>query len=171
MFTATINRVKQFIHEVTNEQIGICAKYFDSKGVAFYTVQSESDRIDEDGRIVAYKVTYDAKYGFRCTCPSGVHGFSNVKHPSGVCKHVRFSVACAQEEKRAMAGIVIEQALEDTDTDIFEIEEPKPTRKYQLIINGKEATDEEYDRVVNAPAKPINRTAKAPSYKAFSLYR
>lgn len=83
--------VKQFISEVTPDQIGACTKILDCQThTNFYLVQSESD--DQ----VEYKVTYSSK-GFQCSCPSGQHGFSNTKH--GFCKHVKWSVADAEEEK------------------------------------------------------------------------
>jgi hypothetical protein len=177
MFTATPNRVRQYISDVTNEQIGLCAKYFDASGKSFYQVTSESDQFDENGDIAAYKVTYDEN-GFHCTCPSGQRAFSNVKHPSGVCKHVRFAMACEQEVRRAMAGLMpADLPYEEmhTATDIFEVEEEvKPARKpreHYITSCGKEVSDEEYDRIVNAPIKPIDYRAKAPTRKAFSLYR
>jgi hypothetical protein len=59
----------------------------------FYLVESEHDSL------VEYKVTYSETFGFQCTCPSGLHGFWNVRHPSGVCKHVRWAVAASEEYK------------------------------------------------------------------------
>ncbi len=78
---------------VTSEQIGRCHKVF-SGSIPFYMVESESDSQ------VEYKVTWDRAHGFRCTCKSGQAGFSNCRHP--YCKHVKWSVAAAREEKQAM---------------------------------------------------------------------
>lgn len=93
-------RVKAFVGEVTGEQIGACTKIYDYQLRAnVYMVQSESDPDRE------YRVTWDKECGYRCTCPSGQIAFTNVSHPSGVCKHVRWSVACAREEAAAMTDM------------------------------------------------------------------
>ncbi len=120
-------------------------------------VESESDDSKE------YKVT--AQYNkelkrwiFRCTCPSGVTGFANVKHPSGVCKHCRWSLAAAAEEKAAME--------EQTALNAAAVVEK---REHYLAINGKEASTEEYERIMNAPAKACK--AVAPQSVPFSLLK
>jgi hypothetical protein len=96
--------VAAHIADVTPEQIGKCHAIIDcSDGSKFYMVESEDGKVDDEGNIVEYKVTYSKEYGFQCTCKSGQHGFANCKNPSGVCKHARWSVACAIEESEAMA--------------------------------------------------------------------
>jgi hypothetical protein len=44
-------------------------------------------------------VDYSETRGFSCTCPSGLHGFWNVRHPSGVCRHCRIAVAASEDFK------------------------------------------------------------------------
>jgi hypothetical protein len=84
--------VKQFINEVTPDQIGACSKILDCQThTNFYLVQSESD--DQ----VEYKVTYDHKMGFQCSCEAGKRGFAHCKY--GFCKHIKWSVAHAAEER------------------------------------------------------------------------
>lgn len=90
--------VKQFISEVTPAQIGACTKILDCQThTNFYFVQSERDDL------VEYKVVYSHSKGFQCSCEAGQRGFANCKH--GFCKHVKWAVACAEEEKAALAEL------------------------------------------------------------------
>jgi hypothetical protein len=79
--------------KVTDEQIGMCEKCFSGK-TAFYMVTSESDSLKE------YKVTWSMEFGFRCTCEAGQEAFAHCFN--GYCKHVKWSVAAAREERAAM---------------------------------------------------------------------
>lgn len=82
-----------FPYRVTPEQLNACSRILDEQtGTVFYLVQSESDPTTE------YRVEW--RDGWTCTCKSGQTNFANVKHPSGVCKHVRWSM-CAEIEYRA----------------------------------------------------------------------
>jgi hypothetical protein len=103
----TRKQVESNLGQVSASQIGRCTKVYDFQLRAnIYMVLSERDDLTE------YRVTYDKQHGcFCCTCPSGENGFYNVKHPSGVCKHVRWAVACAQEEKAALAALSAKQDL------------------------------------------------------------
>lgn len=146
MTTVTIARVQQFISEITPEQIGKCWKVYDYQTRQnFYQVENSHGDVDEHGDIITYRVRYSREHGFTCSCPSGQNGFSNVKHPSGVCWHVRAAVAAAREERVAHAAIAAEQAAE-------------VAREHLLLIDGKEASDEEYNRIVHAvPVPPTKR--------------
>jgi len=92
----TFSHVAKYVFDVTDEQIGKCHAAFEGSQ-RFYMVESEQDSLIE------YKVTYSRQFGFRCTCKSGECGFANVRHISGVCKHVRWSVACTLEVSAALA--------------------------------------------------------------------
>jgi hypothetical protein len=109
MALVTRKQVESNLGQVTSEQIGRCTKVYDFQLKAnIYMVLSESDDLTE------YRVTYNKNHHcFCCTCPSGENGFSNVKHPSGVCKHVRWSCAAAAEERAALAETCKKQAMAD----------------------------------------------------------
>ncbi len=76
---------------VTLEQITHCQKVEHADG-NFYMVESES------GNLVEYKVTWNRKQGFQCTCEAGQSGFAHCRK-NGVCKHVVWSVAAAREDR------------------------------------------------------------------------
>jgi len=98
----TLDRVRDNIADVTSEQIGKCHKVIDQQtGEDFYLVENEAGAYDEHG-IIEYPVRYSEELGFTCGCKSGQFGFANVIHPSGTCKHVRWSVAAWLEEEKAM---------------------------------------------------------------------
>lgn len=98
--------VKAHLEEISCAEIGRCHKAYDFQTKQdVYLVENSRDLTDNEGNIIEYKVTYDKEHGFRCSCPCGQTGFSGVKHLSGVCKHVRASVACAIEEATALAEI------------------------------------------------------------------
>lgn len=87
-------QVESNLGNVSSEQIGRCTKVYDHQQRAnVYMVLSERDNETE------YKVSYSKEHGFSCECPSGEEGFSNVRHASRVCKHVRWACAAAKEEK------------------------------------------------------------------------
>jgi hypothetical protein len=159
----TAAKVKQHISDVTSEQIGKCHKAF-ADGIAFYMVESESGDFDQDGELVEYKVTYSKQHGFSCTCPSGKHGFANVKHASGVCKHCRWAVACAIEEKKAMAELAAESAQQA-------IKEVEAVVEGKLFIGNREATSEEYARVMTAKPAPVYKGKSSYNPKPFSILR
>ena len=104
----TTAKVSANISDVTPEQIGRCRKFIASTG-NYYLVENEHDERDQAGEIIEYKVTYDKEHGFTCSCKSGANGFANVKHASGVCKHVRWSVAAAMEERAALAELATKE--------------------------------------------------------------
>jgi hypothetical protein len=101
--STVLEYVKTHLDEISAQEIGRCRKVFDKDG-SFYLVENEAGECDEHG-IIEYPVRYSKEHGFTCGCKSGLHGFSNVKHPSGVCKHVRWSIACSIEEAEALAAI------------------------------------------------------------------
>jgi hypothetical protein len=97
-------------NEVTGEQIGRCHKCFEGS-TAFYMVENERGDIDpETFEVIEYKVTWTREKGFACTCKAGEVAFSQCK--DGICKHVRWSVACEKEVREALASIDAEIAAE-----------------------------------------------------------
>ena len=136
---------------VTPEQIGRCHKCF-SGSVPFYMVESESDSS------VEYKVTWDKKHGYRCTCPSGNVGFSNCK--AGFCKHCRWAYAASMEERQAIAELnaaIAEKALQAS---------------VQAAMSD-ERTKQEAEKAKNAPVKvPASKRETAPYQpRPFSILR
>lgn len=86
------------ITAVTDEQIGRCYKCYDEQARAwFYMVESERDNLIE------YAVKWTREHGFTCTCPAGQEGFRNCR--DGVCKHVKWSLAAAKEERDYIASV------------------------------------------------------------------
>lgn len=141
----TVTTVRKLAATVTPEQIGRCSKIFDANGKPFYLVLSESDNLTE------YRVSWSKQFGFQCSCPAGAEGFIHCKN--NCCKHVVWSVACAEEEKQAMA----EQA------------------RYQAAhvgtIDGKPVSQASIDDLMNRqPAKTVGK-AKAFQPKAFSILK
>lgn len=134
--------------KVTPSQIGKCYKVIGSDGRAFYQVESESEPVE-------YKVTWDRAKGFQCTCEAGKQGFRYC-YKQGVCKHVVWAVAAKREELQAVAEI--EASVKQQAAPV-------------LSIDGRAATELEYKRVMQAPAKPVERKAQAPQYKPFSLLK
>lgn len=102
--STVLEYVKAHLDEISAQEIGRCHKVFGPQG-SFYLVENEAGDFDDNGQIIEYPVTYSKEYGFQCLCKSGLHGFANVKHPSGVCKHVRWSIAASIEEAEASAVI------------------------------------------------------------------
>jgi hypothetical protein len=89
-----IARVKNNLGTITPKQADRCYRVHNEQtGCDQWQVQSESDES------LDYTVSWDKKFGYRCTCRSGQKGFANVKHASGVCKHVRWSIKAAQAER------------------------------------------------------------------------
>jgi hypothetical protein len=103
--------VQAHLDDVTPEQIARCRKFVDETFQRCYFVRSQ--RFDE----VEYQVTWSPRFGFQCKCDSGKRGFANVKHPSGVCWHVRASVAAAREEREAQAEIEQEACYLDEERE------------------------------------------------------
>lgn len=93
------------ITTVTSAQIGHCHKVFDASGQAFYQVESEQDNL------VEYTVRFSIERGFTCSCPAGAEGFA---HCTTVCKHVRWSLAAAKEERDAMREQIALNAMPAT---------------------------------------------------------
>lgn len=127
----TPEHVEKNLGNVTPEEIGRCHLIIASDGTRFHLVQSERDLFDSNGKRVEYKVSYDGERGFECTCPSGQHAFWNIKHPSMVCKHVRWAVACELEEKAAP-----ETDVQDTpilDENEVQVPAPAPTPQPRLL--------------------------------------
>ena len=135
----TFERIKSNLQDVTSEQIGRCHRVIDMQtGEDFYMVESESDPTEE------YQVRYSTDHGFTCTCKSGQYGFANVGHPSGTCKHCRWSVAAWLEEEAAKAEMCekLQHPLE------------------HLAIRSVEASLPEWLKLKNA--RPASHMKRAP---------
>lgn len=102
--STVLEYVKAHLDEISAQEIGRCHKVFGPQD-SFYLVENEAGEVDEYGDLIEYPVTYSKEHGFMCGCRSGRFGFANVKHPSGVCKHVRWSIAASIEEAEASAVI------------------------------------------------------------------
>lgn len=192
----TRKHVEQHMSDVTPEMLELAAKVYSLQLKAnIYLVLSTSGTLNDDGTPVEYSVSYTPGRGFSCTCPSGERGFANVKHPSHVCCHCRIATALAAEERayaeamerkateqKRLERAVVTAQLESvglkpcTALDCLQTANPatgkcvahKPKREHVLNINGREATDEEYERVMNAkPAKVVKHGCYQP--KAFSI--
>lgn len=149
--TTQRTNVETFSTDVTPEQIGKCFKVYDETSKQwFYQVDNDSDKFDSDGNLITYKVQWTKDHGFTCSCPSGQNGFANVKHPSGTCKHVRWSAAASREEHAATAIA---------------------NREHSLLIDNKPATQERYEAIVKAPVKKSHGNAKSYQPKPFSLLK
>jgi uncharacterized Zn finger protein len=95
------------LDDVTPEQIGRCSKKISQDQQPFYEVLSENDNVTAY-HVKGYQVTDSngkKQYSYSCTCPAGVEGFAHVHHRSGVCKHVRWALAAALEERNALAEL------------------------------------------------------------------
>lgn len=98
-----ISILERIACDVTPEQVGKCTKVYDFQlRQNMYLVENSRGITDNEGNIIEYKVTYDKKHGFRCSCLCGQYGFYNCKN---YCWHVRASVSCAIEETKALAEI------------------------------------------------------------------
>ena len=119
---------------VTGEEIGRCYKAFEivnGKATAFYMVESSDDPL------VEYKVKWDKFHGFTCTCKAGEYGFAHCK--DGICKHVKWSVACAREEREAIAEQyrVIEASKPATKKVVRSYGTPQPKRLTREESNNR----------------------------------
>lgn len=96
--TVTTNRVAQ----VTADQIARCSKAYDCQTKQnYYLVENESGKFGEDGELILYKVTYNARH-FQCTCLAGQHGFAHCRE---YCKHIYWALACEAAYRREQAEL------------------------------------------------------------------
>ena len=125
----TLERVKNNISDVTPEQMDK-ATHIWGQDEEYYLVANSKGEFDEEGNIIEYKVQYSHEHGFVCGCPSGLHGFSNVKHPSGCCWHVRAAVAAfLREEAEVQEMAEAEKAAKENGTlqhpqEVIAVNEP-----------------------------------------------
>jgi hypothetical protein len=138
------------ISNITNEQIGACHKVLHRAG-NFYLVENSQGTLDDAGLLIEYKVTWTPAKGFQCTCKAAEAG--------RMCWHIRASVACEAEVRGAMQELEKSSCVPQT-----------PAREHVLTINGQLASDEEYNRIMNAQPKSTRRGA-IPASNAFSLMR
>ncbi len=123
---------------ITEAQLAKCARIIDEQtGLPFYRVESESDSS------VEYTVRYSKATGYTCTCPAGERGFASCTH-NRYCKHVRWSIAHAQEFK---AEQVKAAHVEKLMTMGLTMEEAKAASNAHVEIAGHLATDEELVRI------------------------
>ena len=130
----TFTQVKNNLSDVTQEQMNKCFKVWNfNTGEDYYQVES-SDGTE------THEVHWSSDHGYTCTCRSGKVGFSNVTvHPSGVCWHVRASVARhleeeaytqAMQEKLAKHQAVIMSSIEAGLPAWLKRAKPAPHMKY-----------------------------------------
>ena len=164
----TFERVAPHIAEVTFDQIGKCHKLI-KDGQEYYAVENERGDRDMDGEIMQYAVKYSAERGYSCTCAAGAAGFATVHHASGVCKHVRWTVACQLEERAYMRDLAAKQAKEEEAARRQDQDGDEATnRAHVLIINGKEASPREYARVMLAQPAQLTETEIKRDQEAFA---
>jgi hypothetical protein len=105
MAIITLATVAAHISDITEEQIATATRIIDMETMhPYYLVQSSQDDL------VEYRVDYSETRGFSCTCPSGLYGFWNVRHPSGVCRHCRIAVAASEDFKELLKAEAEAQA-------------------------------------------------------------
>ncbi len=148
----TLEQIKSNLQDVTSEQTSKCQKVIDFQtNEDFYLIESESDPT------VEYKVQYSTDHGFTCNCKAGEVGFSRItRHPSGVCKHVRWAVTAwledeALEQELAEANEALAEKVAKLPTVILPVVKP-------LNISSIEASMPEW--VMNA--RPSKGMDKAP---------
>jgi hypothetical protein len=168
----TLEKVAQYISDITPEQIGKCHHMIGPDGKSLYAVENERGDIGLDGEVIEYCVRYSPERGFSCTCPSGAQGFANVRHPSGVCKHCRWTVAAIIEERGYYAELAAAEESRRQAEEATQAERPAPsqerpdwynptnetsyfdgTRAHLLLTGRLEADDMTYTRVVLAKPK------------------
>lgn len=149
----TFDRIKSNLGDITREQINKCQKVWDFQtNEDFYMVDST------DGTEV-HEVRYSTDHGFTCNCKAGQVGFSKVtRHPSGVCCHVRWAVACwledeAMEQEYQEAQEVLEEKVAKQPTVILPIVKPLP-------VSSIEASLPEWLKLVNT--RPARHMKNAP---------
>ncbi len=105
-------------NQVTFEQINKCHRIIDDKtGKAFYMVESEHDSL------VEYTVRYNEEtHKFTCTCKAGQDGFAHCRNASGYCKHVRWAVAAAAEDKKELLARRIAEANDIESSPAYQAE-------------------------------------------------
>lgn len=125
------------IESVTPEQIGACHKCF-SGSTAFYLVESATSDTE-------YKVSWSKEKGFQCQCKAAEFG--------NICWHIKASIACAKEEREAVAELHMQIAVQAAMSD--------------------ERTKQEAEQAKEAPEKvALKKRATAPYQpKAFSILR
>lgn len=136
---------------VSPELIGKAHKIIAATG-DFYLVENERGDYNAQG-LIEYKVDL---VNHTCTCKAGEFGFTHCRN--GYCKHLVWATAAQLEETQAMA----EQAIAAA-TAILQASATNK-RAHHLVIDGKVATEAEYDRIMNAQPRstkhvPLNRQA------------
>lgn len=139
----TAAQLTNAIAKVDPIAIGRAHKVFEGS-TSFYKVSSSRDET------VEYSVKHSKEIGFTCTCEAGLRGFANCK--VGVCSHVLIALACAREEREAIAelhaAIAVQKAMSDPTT----------------IAQAEQAKE--------APEKVARKRETAPYQpKAFSILR
>lgn len=138
------------LETVTAEQIARCERIVDmNTGRAFYLVKSEHYSEND----LEYKVESirknDAWY-VTCTCAAGQKAIA--------CKHKRWAMAAAR----------IEKMQRKAETQAAPATVVLPT----LVVDGEQADELTTRRVMNAPAKVVDRKAKPlTNNKPFSILR
>lgn len=127
----TMQWVMTHMEDFSAEDLNRCTKIEDRKtGESFYLVINSRGLTDAHG-LIEYAVRYDEEHGFTCGCPSGQHGFWNVKHASGTCQHVRLAIAASVNEKAAKAR----QSLRDAEEQRIREEEARKAEPIEVRWN------------------------------------
>lgn len=124
-------------NQVTFEQINKCHRIIeDATGNPFYMVESEHDSLTE------YKVEYhEDTRKFTCTCPCGLQGFASVRNASGYCKHVRWAVAAAVEDKKELLSRRVAEANDIESSPEYQAEYRAYVQEQEDIKAGYEHFD------------------------------
>jgi len=151
--------IAQYVADVTPEEIARCYPV-SHDGHKFFAVENERGQRNQDGEVIEYTVKYD-EHGYTCSCPNGAIGF-RVRHPSGVCKHVRWVVACELEmqaynkELAAKYAQTNEPQEQDHHTSYFP-QAQRTRAALELDAAGNEVSDAEYRTRVLAPTEESKR--------------
>ena len=136
--------------DVTPQQIGAAHKVLHKDG-NFYQVESATTT-DQ------YDVRYSREHGYTCTCKSGQHGFSNVRHASGVCWHVRAAIACQMEEEIAMR-------------EQISLNQEQAPQAPVLLVDGKAADAATMKRVFSSSGQRTRKGASLPQSSKFEMMK
>jgi len=159
------------ISNVTAEQIDRCSRIIDPRTMeAFYLVLSETQDL------VEYKVQYmrlPSKH-YTCSCPAGLNGFANCR--DGVCKHVRWALAAAEQFKTELAALAKRDAEAAQKAaklaKIRRLVEKGLTHPQALeaVETYTDLDEEALVRVFKAPARKVTGKGRT-DLRTFSLMR
>lgn len=154
---------------VTAEQIARCHRTIDENThTVFYMVENEGGKVDHEGRIIEYKVQavrIKGRWYFTCTCKAGQHGFTNCK--AGVCKHVVWSKAAAQEYKELIKA----EAQAQARNDAYKIERERLYKELNIGYASPSVTNEDLARIIERNKKPVPTHYPCIQARPFSILK